>query len=737
MQNGGAAGTAQAVKMWTESMSGWSTFASPKIEGMFPPGQDLLCFWAKGDARTKQLLVEVGETDGSRWMAVVPLTARWTYHVLAPEVFHYWPDARVKGRRGGEGDHFHPRNGDHIVLGLAQSHTPAVGGGPHAFWVDQIGTAAHPYADLTTKAGEAFPSLETITPSYKTYPLEKVAALVAAPGQAVLDASWNQPPPSSLYSAIVRPSGKGFGNERKWRWVPLIEARDAAGERRGTAAWLLLNQAPPFQGSIFAAFGVCDPKTLRSEPWSKAVVETVRRMRQGVFLSEGGARSFSLWPGEKAELGATVLNWGAAPATVTARLTVVAKETGKSLFRAEEPLTVPPGESKSLTRTWDPAGFSGDCEVTTELIQGQTVLDRIAHSLGFLSNDPPRPEEFVKVRDGNFVVQGKPWYPIGINYWALYVSGLDPHDYNGGWFNPAFYDPEEVELDLQRMKALGIDMVSIQLGHPNSQRNLLDFLRRCRRYGVRVNGFLGGASPIGFNETEVKEFLRAGKLVENPVLFAYDIIWEPGNSMFNADGRKRWDRDWEAWIVERYGSLANAEADWGMPAPREEGQVVSPSERQLREDGPWRVHGGGLSPLHGRPDEPQVERRGHAPAPIDPNHLISFRQGNTLPHDFALTATVKHIDFICPEGYSIPQGRERRERGRVPHALRGLHHGRQADLLGRVRPQRLGRDPHAPRPGRDRRPGRVQRAVLPRRPRRRRERYRSVVVARRLPRQRA
>jgi hypothetical protein len=38
---------------------------------------------------------------------------------------------------------------------------------------------------------------------------------------------------------------------------------------------------------------------------------------------------------------------------------------------------------------------------------------------------------------------------------------------------------------------------------------------------------------------------------------------------------------------------------------------------------------------------------------LDPNHLVSFRQGNTLPHDFALSGPVKHIDFICPEGYAI------------------------------------------------------------------------------------
>ena len=175
---------------------------------------------------------------------------------------------------------------------------------------------------------------------------------------------------------------------------------------------------------------------------------------------------------------------------------------------------------------------------------------------------------------------------------------------------------------------------------------------------MRVNGFLAGASPIAFNEPEVAEFLRAGKLAQNPVLFAYDIIWEPGNWMFNADGRKRWDRDWEAWIVERYGDLASAEADWGMDVPRAGGRVVAPSDRQLAEDGPWRVMVAAyrrfMDDLMSRKWNDAVRRL----RALDPNHLISFRQGNTLPHDFALTATSKHIDFICPEGYSIPQGED-------------------------------------------------------------------------------
>ncbi len=125
--------------------------------------------------------------------------------------------------------------------------------------------------------------------------------------------------------------------------------------------------------------------------------------------------------------------------------------------------------------------------------------------------------------------------------------------------------------------------------------------------------------------------------------------------MFDHRHRRRWDPDWRTWITKRYGSLAAAEKDWGVPAPRDaRGRVTAPSDRQLRDDGPWRVMTAAYrrfmddlaSRKWGRVE--RVLRR------LDPHHLISFRQGNTLPQDFAFTGTVKHIDFICPEGYAVP-----------------------------------------------------------------------------------
>lgn len=656
VEAGGPDGKGHCLRLFTGNLTGWNTYASPVMPGMFAPGQNLLCFWAKGDERTTQLSVEMKEKDGSRWIAVVPLKPEWTYYVLAPEEFAYWSDSETKDKRGGAGDRFQPRNAERIVLGLAFSHTTAVGEGPHTLWVARLGTAANPFPGFAPSPQDAFLPIESVTPAYKVYPLPAVETVAAAPGQAVLAADTRLPVPREAFSCIPRPGGQGFGNERKWRWIPLLEATDREGRRRGHPAWLLLNQAFPFAGSAVAVFGIGDPALYRSAPLANAVVSTVRRLRQGVFLSEGGARHFSWWPGEKVELGATASNLGARRTTVLLRLQVETKEGGRPLFREEVRLGLAPGDTRSLTRAWDPAGITDECRVTVELVRSGKVIDRIRHDFGFLPSGKPDPDEFITVRGSDFIVKGQRWYGIGVNYWPLYVSGFEPEDFTRPWLDPKYYDPDEVERDLERLKALGMNMVSIQMGDLAGARNLADFLRRCRKHGIWVNGFIGTASPIAFDEAATAALIRAARLDENPALWAYDTIWEPGNWMFSSPGRDRWDPDWEAWILERYGSLAAAEADWGMPVPRKEGKVTSPSDHQLSQDGEWRV----LVAAYRRFMDDLMSRKWNdatrALRRLDPNHLISFRQGNTLPHDFAFTATVKHIDFVCPEGYSIPPG---------------------------------------------------------------------------------
>lgn len=136
---------------------------------------------------------------------------------------------------------------------------------------------------------------------------------------------------------------------------------------------------------------------------------------------------------------------------------------------------------------------------------------------------------------------------------------------------------------------------------------------------------------------------------------AYDTIREPGNYIFSQSWRPRWNPEWRAWIVEQYGSLEAAEREWGFACPRDErGRAVGADERHFRQDGSWRIFMAAYRRFMDDLMSRKWNRACRKLREMDANHLVSFRQGNTLPHDFTFTATPKHIDFICPEGYAIP-----------------------------------------------------------------------------------
>lgn len=43
----------------------------------FPAGNNVLCLQTRCDERTRQILLELDEADGSRWMYVLPVSTAW------------------------------------------------------------------------------------------------------------------------------------------------------------------------------------------------------------------------------------------------------------------------------------------------------------------------------------------------------------------------------------------------------------------------------------------------------------------------------------------------------------------------------------------------------------------------------------------------------------------------------------------------------------------------------------
>lgn len=648
------------LKFEVPNLDGWAMFHSRPAPPAFPPGHDTICLRARGTTDGVPVTIELIEADGSRWMAAIELSSRWARHAIPVSEFTYWRDSPTEHRRGQSGDRCDPKAVVRVQIGLANAITQ-VAPGRHVFWLDDFGTTRNTIGHFDDPSAAPEPVIETASPSYKTYPLTDVHALrVSSEGGLAGCEAPPVPATGTMFAHIRRAGAAGLGTGRPWRVLPLVDALDAAGRRRGAVAWLTVHAAPPHRGCVVGCVGINDAGTLLAPEGRALLAAVARRVGDRLFLIEAGANRFTCRPGEALDVGAKVVNCGGKETVATVRIDLL--ESDRVFWSETTEVRAVPHSTDVAQFPWR-ARESGSATLTARVIisRDDRVLDTAAHEL--VCETPPAParEDFIAVRDGEFSLRGKPWHPIGVNYWPLYAAATEPADFGGGWLQPKFYDPALIEEDLALMGQLGINLVSIQLGTPEAILCLRDFLRRCGARGIWVNGFLHAASPVAFDEAGVRALIDGAGLRDNPVLFAYDTIWEAGNHLFKWPARKNWDSEWRRWIVERYGSIENAERDWSCAAPREGGRPTAPSDKQMQSDGPWRI----MVAAYRRFMDDITSRRWNDSTrrlrAIDPNHLISFRQGNTLFYDFALTGPVKHIDFISPEGYAIPHTEEGRD----------------------------------------------------------------------------
>lgn len=598
----------------------WDVEFSPSGIALYGADETLFAFTVRADDPETTLSIEMIERDGSRWIATTTIGTAWTRTVLRPEDFKYWQDSQAKNR-GGRGDCFKPAQAQCIGLGVSNSHTPMMGGRRASVHFREIGSCRNPFA-----ASEGFG--KTVSPAE----LEALAQDGVFPRYKLLERD-------GAARAIFRPVGEGFGRGAFQRFKPLT------GEKGVAAEWMMLERRPDMPERCLAGFG---EKAWMKPEILERVGRTLDRMLKGGMLFEAGSDRFVYELGEAVTLGAS---WRG-PAQ-TARIEVKDAQ-GKVLHAA----TV----AKGASVVWNPPAAPAVYRVETRL-DG----DVVGHEFAVVSTEPDPKADFISVQGGNFMLHGKTWYPVGMNFWPLYVGGMDHRDYWAGWMRNEYYAPSLVEWDLAHFAAMGGNMISIQAPGLGHERNLRDVLRRCRRLGIYVNLFVPQASPLDTRfvpravpgekrPSELAEYLAAARLAGNATIFAYDTIWEPGNHVFRDDkARGRWDADWRKWIVENHGSVENAEKAWGTKARRNaKGEVIGPEGRWFVEDGAWRIQMADYRRFMDNVTSRAWNRATRALKALDPNHLVSFRQGNTLPYDFALTGPVRHIDFICPEGYAVP-----------------------------------------------------------------------------------
>ena len=321
---------------------------------------------------------------------------------------------------------------------------------------------------------------------------------------------------------------------------------------------------------------------------------------------------------------------------------------------------------------WDSVWQAPTQTVETVLKRGDKVIDRVRHDIHLWL--PREEKHFITAANGEFRLDGERWRPHGVNF--MPSSGVATEDqwYFEYYVGARSYDPRVYDRDLAHVVDMGFNAVSIFIHRPSLEaQNMLDLLRRADALGLKVNLSLRPGTPMNFDWDTMREMIEAHRLWEHDEVFALDLAWEP---MFDPQDKVDTRGEWEAWVKERYGSIANAEADWGCSIPRDGNGVVQAPEECHRPDPAQEK----LVVAYRRFMDTIVNARYAAARElvrsVDPHHAVSFRQtiagdptalwAPRVPFDFHALGGA--VDVFEPEGYGRIGDWEKVKPGFFTHA---------------------------------------------------------------------
>ncbi len=640
------------------NLTSWDTFGCQKIDKPFKDGDTLTIFSAKGGPETTQLSIEWDEKDGSRWIAVIALTPEWRRYVLRPEDFQYWESIPT---RGGTGDHFKPENAESMSVGLAFTHTTGIGSGRHEYWVGPFGTGkmTPEYQEIMSATNP--PALDTLSPTYKLFDMHGVKSLSVRDDQAVIGKEALTVP-LVIRSPQPRPKGGGFNKGRDWRFIPLLEGRTENGEWRGTPATLTVNAAGPYKGGVWASFGVEDADWYKTPAARSIIRQIAERMKNPAWFVDAGTDYYTYFEDQGVRLGYRAVNLSE---TQKDGLTIhIAVQDPKPKDR---PIWLDQKWALNLhadtirsdasgphtTNAWPRDGYIA----TAELLDNGKVIDKVTHEVNVWTPKPVK--HFMTIKDGDFYLDGKRWRAHGVNFMPSSGIGTEDGEYFEHYLGARSYDPEVFQRDIDHLKDLGFSAVSIFIySGVVKDQNLVDLLRRLDLAGIKADLSLRPGTPFDFLWPTIGDMIKDARLKDNDTIFAYDLAWEP---MFNHQrDRVIWDADWEKWIVERYGSIANAEKDWGFPVPRDKNsKITNPTPEEVDTNGKWDRMTAAYRRFLDTLLYKAYGRARRLVRSVDPNHGVSFRMAEAanptyhwegrIPYDFPYLAAA--VDHLSPEAY--------------------------------------------------------------------------------------
>jgi len=630
-------------------------------ESPYAAGDDLLVLEVRSAYPNAQVSLELEDKAKVRWFATLDVGTNWQKVALSAADF--------VGHGVSSALAMKPAEIRRLGFGVSEQYTPRMVRRPSSFEIRRFGSVRNPFPADVLGLPADFPktTVEGLWPSYKTW--EKNGKL------AFFD----------------RNDGAGYGRGNIWRQKYLGNEHEM----------ILLERRKGKAERCVALFGYRTHEQLQTPGVRERMEKTLSLLEgNGAILFEGGSDQFAYFPGETAKIGAS---WRGNAKKVSFEISERRGQTpsdgGLSLLkrefsgselkdgRVEFAWSVPqnkgtvPKNKGTVPRTgtvwWVTVTLDDGADVISHefaLARQGTVRQGTDPREDFMVRQGTDPrEDFIIVREGDFWLKGRKWYSVCINFWPLYSAATERNDYWGTWQKDGYYAPNLVRKDLENFKRLGGNTISIQYGGNGCGRNVRDLYRICRELGISVNQSLSAATPFDRSprqQAELKAYFADTGAAGDATVFAYDTVWEPGNYVFREGqkgqgtgfGRDRWNKDWQDWTVEQFGSVERAVKVWGTdPGCDAKGFLKSPPQVAfIGRENPGKWHR--IMASYRRFMDNLTSRKWavlrRELAALAPHQLQSFRQGNTLPHDFALTGPMRHIDFVMPEGYSFADSDE-------------------------------------------------------------------------------
>ncbi|HIE52429.1 MAG TPA: hypothetical protein EYP85_11775 [Armatimonadetes bacterium] len=380
------------------------------------------------------------------------------------------------------------------------------------------------------------------------------------------------------------------------RWIPVLEARDRYGRRRGAAVALVHHYGGMYAGSSWGLAGVDDVNLFAAgeELMRQVFLNLVTHLLRKCYLTSVTTNYACYRPGEPVEITTRLANFGPQtqqvrivveatpdPPLWEAKATLARPSTASALqtvYRAEREVTVEPGWVAEATVTWAQPTFTSD-------------FYRVRARL-FPASDQPSPAPW-DIFDTGFVVREERILRAGPplryhdNYFHFgdrpqFLFGTDTYS---NLFHSVTENPLTWAQELQQAQDFGLHVYENLQYRPSDYRfteaqwrQLDGLIQLAQKYQqVYMAGLLIGHNVVvsAAELAQQREFCRA---------FAERYREVPGLIYYlNGDFRLQMDnappdiqRLYHEFLRERYGTEESLREAWSQNPPEEKWEQLPP-----------------------------------------------------------------------------------------------------------------------------------------------------------------